>query len=381
MRERFRRGPAVAEAAGRPAPAAPAPRPGLSAVPWLARPARLLSRGIVHVVVIGLCLAWILPTVGLLVSSVRPAHHVARSGWWTIFADLFNPANYTLANYRHVLSTQGMWQSFLDSFLVAVPGTLLPMAIAAFAAFAFAWLPMKGRGFWFALVVALLVVPLQMTLIPILRVYNNIGLAGTLPGIWLAHTGYGLPFAIYLLRNFFASLPKELFEAAAIDGASPLGAFFRLALPMSVPALASLGIFQFLWVWNDLLVALIYLGGARRRDAAHAEIEQLGRFVRAGMARVDGSRLRDHGRAAHRVLRAAALLRPWNPRGGGEGVRCDGCIGHGPRGRTVCTTESWGTGRRPPSSGRTWPCGGFVCPVLTERRFLLRLWTRGGAGS
>lgn len=262
MRERFRRGPAVAEAAGRPAPAAPAPRPGLSAVPWLARPARLLSRGIVHVVVIGLCLAWILPTVGLLVSSVRPAHHVARSGWWTIFADLFNPANYTLANYRHVLSTQGMWQSFLDSFLVAVPGTLLPMAIAAFAAFAFAWLPMKGRGFWFALVVALLVVPLQMTLIPILRVYNNIGLAGTLPGIWLAHTGYGLPFAIYLLRNFFASLPKELFEAAAIDGASPLGAFFRLALPMSVPALASLGIFQFLWVWNDLLVALIYLGGA-----------------------------------------------------------------------------------------------------------------------
>ncbi len=134
------------------------------------------------------------------------------------------------------------------------------MAIAAFAAFAFAWLPMKGRGFWFALVVALLVVPLQMTLIPILRVYNNIGLAGTLPGIWLAHTGYGLPFAIYLLRNFFASLPKELFEAAAIDGASPLGAFFRLALPMSVPALASLGIFQFLWVWNDLLVALIYLG-------------------------------------------------------------------------------------------------------------------------
>ena len=109
---------------------------------------------------------------------------------------------------------------------------------------------------------ALLVVPLQMTLIPILRAYNNIGLGGTLPGIWFAHAGYGLPFAIYLLRNFFAALPKDLFEAAAIDGASPAGAFFRLVLPMSVPALASLGIFQFLWVWNDLLVALIYLGGA-----------------------------------------------------------------------------------------------------------------------
>ena len=239
---------------------APAPRRVRSSTA-LERLGRLVSRSLVHVVVIGLSVAWILPTVGLLVSSFRPAPHVARTGWWTIFTDLFNPENYTLANYEHVLSTQGMWKSFLDSFLIAVPGTLLPMAIAAFAAFAFSWLPMRGRSGWFALIVALLVVPLQMTLIPILRAYSQVGLAGTLPGIWLAHTGYGLPFAIYLLRNFFSSLPKDLFEAAAIDGASPLGAFFRLALPMSVPALASLGIFQFLWVWNDLLVALIYLGG------------------------------------------------------------------------------------------------------------------------
>lgn len=263
LRDRLRVKPAVAEAAGASMAHVPTPKPGLfESVPVLGKIARLTSRGVLHLVVIAVCLAWILPTVGLLISSVRPAHHVARSGWWTIFTDLFNPENYTLANYEHVLSTQGMWQSFLDSFLIAVPGTLLPMIIAAFAAFAFAWLPMRGRGFWFALVVALLVVPLQMTLIPILRAYSNIGLAGTLPGIWLAHAGYGLPFAIYLLRNFFASLPKELFEAAAIDGASPLGSFFRVALPMSVPALASLGIFQFLWVWNDLLVALIYLGGA-----------------------------------------------------------------------------------------------------------------------
>lgn len=263
IRARFRTTPAIAEAAGKSPAYVPAPKPGLfESVPALGKLARFVSRSLVHIVVVAICLAWILPTVGLLISSVRPAHHVAHSGWWTIFTDFFNPENYTLANYEHVLSTQGMWQSFLDSFMVAVPGTLIPMAIAAFAAFAFAWLPMRGRGFWFALVVALLVVPLQMTLIPILRAYNNIGLGGTLPGIWLAHAGYGLPFAIYLLRNFFAALPKDLFEAAAIDGASPAGAFFRLVLPMSVPALASLGIFQFLWVWNDLLVALIYLGGA-----------------------------------------------------------------------------------------------------------------------
>ncbi|MFO7265919.1 MAG: ABC transporter permease subunit [Limnochordales bacterium] len=251
---------AAATEASRREGTAPA-RPRRNVPPVFAKLGRVLSHSLVHVVVIAVCLAWILPTLGLLVSSFRPAADVARSGWWTVLADPFNPANYTLDNYRHVLSAQGMWRAFRDSFLITVPSTLLPMAIAALAAFAFAWLPMRGRGTWFALVVALLVVPLQMTLIPILRIYSNVGLAGTLPGIWLAHTGYGLPFAIYLLRNFFASLPRDLFEAAAIDGASPLGMFFRLALPMSVPALASLGIFQFLWVWNDLLVALIYLGG------------------------------------------------------------------------------------------------------------------------
>lgn len=261
----------VSEGPGALPPATPAVPPASASVkaakteaatpPGFAKLGRLLSRSLVHLVVIAVCLAWILPTVGLLVSSFRPAHQVARSGWWTVFADPFNPDNYTLANYQNVLSTQGMWQSLWDSFLITVPSTLLPMVIAALAAFAFAWLPLRGRGAWFALVVALLVVPLQMTLIPILRLYSQLGLAGSLPGVWLAHTGYGLPFAIYLLRNFFASLPRDLFEAAAIDGASPLGMFFRVALPMSVPALASLGIFQFLWVWNDLLVALIYLGG------------------------------------------------------------------------------------------------------------------------
>lgn len=218
----------------------------------------LLRHGVV-IIVVGL---WLVPALGLLISSLRTAPAVASSGWWTVLAKPFHTEQFTLENYRQVLSGQSMAKAFLDSFLVGVPATLLPMLLAAFAAYAFSWLPLRGKGFWFALVVALLVVPLQMTLIPVLRVYSNVGLSGTLPGIWLAHTGYGLPFAIYLLRNFFSSLPKDLFEAAAIDGASPWGTFFKLVLPMSTPALASLAIFQFLWVWNDLLVALIYLGGS-----------------------------------------------------------------------------------------------------------------------
>ena len=215
----------------------------------------------VHMAVVLTALAWFLPTLGLLVSSLRPAGDVLESGWWTVFANPFDLTRWTLANYEHVLRQQGMARAFLNSFVIALPATVLPILVASFAAFAFAWLDFPGRQALFLTVVAFLVVPLQMTFIPVLRVYNRLGLSGSLVGIWLAHTGYGLPFAVYLLRNFFGSLPGELFESAYIDGASPLSAFFRLALPMSTPALASLGIFQFLWVWNDLLVALIYLGG------------------------------------------------------------------------------------------------------------------------
>src|SRR4051795_2192943 len=155
-----------------------------------------------------------------------------------------------------------MGQGFLNSLVVAIPATVMPILIAAYAAYAFAWLEFPGRQWLFLLVVGLLVVPVQLTLIPVLRLFTTFGLTGSFLGIWLAHTGYGLPFAIYLLRNFFGELPREMFEAAEVDGAPPLVVFFRLVMPTSVPALASLAIFQFLWVWNDLLVALVYLGGS-----------------------------------------------------------------------------------------------------------------------
>ncbi len=218
---------------------------------------RLLRRGLLHLAVILICAAWLVPTLGLLVSSFRPARAIATSGWWTAFS---NPSQFTLDLYREALSASNMAQSFLNSLTITIPSTVIPIMIAAFAAYAFSWMRFPGRDFLFVAVVGLLVIPLQMTFIPVLRLFNTLGLSGTFVGLWLAHTGYGLPFAIYLLRNFFGALPRDLFESAYLDGASMMTAFFRLVLPLSVPALASLAIFQFLWVWNDLLVALIYLG-------------------------------------------------------------------------------------------------------------------------
>jgi len=226
-----------------------------------ARPAgfaAVAQRALLHLAVVLIAAVWLVPTIGLLVSSFRPPNLVATTGWWTAF---HSPLEFTLANYVQMLTTNNVAQSFVNSLLITVPATVLPILVAAFAAYAFSWMSFPGRDLVFFTVVGLLVVPLQMTLIPILRLYNEAGLTGTFPGIWLAHTAYGLPFAIYLLRNFFSSLPKEMMEAAEIDGASALVAFFRLILPTSVPALAALVIFQFLFVWNDLLVALIYLGG------------------------------------------------------------------------------------------------------------------------
>jgi alpha-glucoside transport system permease protein len=214
---------------------------------------------LLHLVLVVAMALWLLPVVGLLVSSFRPADRIASTGWWTALSP---PFQFTLENYRHVLGQANMARSFGNSLLVAIPATAMPILIAAYAAYAFAWMRFPGRRTLFLVVVGLLVVPLQVTLIPVLRLFNGLGLTGTFPAVWIAHTAYGLPFATYLLRAFIGELPAEMMESAAIDGASHAQIFFRLVLPTSIPALASLAIFQFMWVWNDLLVALIYLGGA-----------------------------------------------------------------------------------------------------------------------
>ena len=329
---------------------------------------KVLSRIPTHFIIIFTILVWIIPTFGLLITSLRPSQDINSTGWWTVFtsqkaggpyaqycaschgadgkalpgADLTDPnviskyprslqllallrkdingqlhmgdiplpsaqeaadiasdlksggvttPRFTISNYvdalvgyrgtrtyaedcrdktqstdihcniSDLLNPRGMGRAFLNSLLVTIPATILPILFAAFAGYAFAWLDFKGRFVLFALLVGLQVVPLQMTLVPISRLYAQLGLNGTFLGVWLFHTGFGLPYAIYLMRNFLGSLPNDLFEAAYIDGASHWTVFYRLVLPLAMPAIASLGIFQFLWVWNDLLVALVFLGG------------------------------------------------------------------------------------------------------------------------
>jgi alpha-glucoside transport system permease protein len=331
---------------------------------------RFLSKIPLHLVIIGMVVLWLIPTLGLLVTSFRPFQSANSTGWWTVFspprgaaeyeqhcaschgpegqaiaeADLSDPdlvnqfprslqllaslrqefdgqphmgdqaipepqaaadiavylrrisgieavPRFTLNNYidafmgyrgtttyreacetgdvpldlncdtSDLLNPRGMGRAMLNSLFVTLPATVLPLLFAAFAAYAFSWLHFRGRQVLFAILVGLQVVPLQMTLVPISRVYAQAGLNGTFLGVWLFHTGFGLPYAIYLMRNFLGSLPRDLFESAYLDGASHWTAFYRLALPLAVPAIASLTIFQFLWVWNDLLVALVFLGG------------------------------------------------------------------------------------------------------------------------
>jgi len=207
-----------------------------------------------------ICLLWTIPTLGLLVTSVRDPKNISTSGWWTALLHPFDANQWTLSNYQTVLSSDGMGNAFINSLIVTVPSVAIPITIAAFAAYAFAWVPFRGRGILFTIVVALLVVPIQMSLIPILQIYSAGNLYGSFLGIWLAHTGFGLPLAIFLLYNYMSQLPRDLFESAAIDGATHLQTFIRLVLPLSIPALGAIAIFQFLWVWNDLLVALVFLG-------------------------------------------------------------------------------------------------------------------------
>ncbi len=228
----------------------------------------------VKVSVVMIAALWSLPTVGLLITSFRPPNDINTSGWWTVFAHPLE-TTWTTVNYTQVLAANGMFDAFVNSLIVTIPATVIPITIAAFAAYAFAWMRFPGRGILFAIVVGLLVVPLQMTLVPLLRTYNVLDLTGSFLGIWLAHAGFGLPLAIYLLYNYISQLPKDIFESAFIDGASHYTAFTRLVLPLSLPALASFAIFQFLWVWNDLLVALIFLGTDSKVAVVTARLNEL----------------------------------------------------------------------------------------------------------
>jgi alpha-glucoside transport system permease protein len=234
---------------------------------------------------------WTLPTMGLLINSFRDSVDSSSTGWWT---SVLNPfaTDWTMGNYATVLTTGGLFDALINSLIVTIPATVIPITLAAFAAYGFAWLRFRGRGLLFGVLVGLLVVPLQLSLVPLLQVYQGSGLTGSFVGIWLAHTGFGLPLAVFILYGFISQLPKDLFESAFIDGASPFTAFTKLVLPLSVPALAAFAIFQFLWVWNDFLVALVFLGTSS--DVAVLTIE---------LASIVGSR----GEAYH-LLTAAAFV-------------------------------------------------------------------------
>lgn len=232
----------------------------------------VISRAPLHALLIAIVILWSVPTIALLVSSFREGSAISTSGWWQA---LTHPGQLTLDNYDAVLGTRGMGRAFLNSLVITVPATALVVLVAAFAAYAFAFMDFPGRNQLFLLIVAMLVVPLQMTLIPLLSLYGHLTIDVGMPlihgnvfgvnsftGLWLAHAAYGLPFAVFLLRNFFAGLPRDLLDSAYIDGASDFTVFRRLVLPLAAPSLASLAIFQFLWVWNDLLVSLVFLGDA-----------------------------------------------------------------------------------------------------------------------
>jgi len=302
------------------------PRPSI----W----ARIFDRWQVKLAVTIIVILWVIPTLGLFITSFRVSDAINTSGWWTVFTNI-GENEWTLSNYTEVLDRAGFGNAFLNSLAVTIPSTVIPITIAAFAAYGFAWMDFRGRNLLFVLVVALLVVPLQMALIPILRLYTSGGhlstwllvaillaatisaavfllqrrggviplvffglltigagalwlngtevvtifpdlnLNGTFLAVWLAHTGFGLPLAIYLLRNYMGSLPSSIVESAEIDGADHFTIFTRLMVPLSVPVLASFAIFQFLWVWNDLLIALIFLGGEPKNQVLTQALMEL----------------------------------------------------------------------------------------------------------
>ena len=222
--------------------------PGSGRASWPAR-----------IVLLVLCLLWAIPTIGIIVTSFRTPEAALTSGWWTAITSPLDFTQWTISNYTQAWDG-GMGNAFINSFAVTLPATVIPIMIAAFAAYAFTFIEFPFRDTLFVIIVALLVVPNQVALVPLLRLYTDIGLTGQFAAVYLAHIGFGMPLAIYILRNYMSTLPKAVVESAKIDGASHFKTFWKLIVPMSVPALASFAIFQFLWVWNDLLIALLYLG-------------------------------------------------------------------------------------------------------------------------
>ncbi|MFE9447551.1 carbohydrate ABC transporter permease [Streptomyces sp. NPDC006739] len=216
---------------------------------------RGLGNGLVQAFLVVVGLLWLTPLAGLFLSSLRSAQDTAKGGWWTALA---SPGQLSFANYSTLLGNAGMTRAFWNTVLISVPATVLVVVLAALAGYAFAWLDFPLREPLFLLVVALLVVPVQIGLLPVAKLFGQLGLFGTIPGVVLFHVAYGLPFAVFLLRNYFAEMPKEMLEAARMDGGGEWRIFTRLVLPVGRPAIASLAIFQFLWVWNDMLVALLF---------------------------------------------------------------------------------------------------------------------------
>jgi alpha-glucoside transport system permease protein len=237
------------------------------------RISRFLARSPVHILLVVVGLIWLVPTIGLFLTSLLSAQDYLEGGWWQIFSE---PSKFTFDNYSAIFDNEAITSSLVTTIWIAIGGTLLPIVVGALAGYAFAWLEFPGRDWLFVIVIALLVVPLQMALIPMFRLYETFGINDTVLALVLFHTGFGLPFAIFLLRNFFIGIPKDLLEAARIDGASEIRIFLRLILPLGLPAIASLAIFQFLWTWNDLLVALVF--GRETQPITVAIYSQLAAF-------------------------------------------------------------------------------------------------------
>ncbi|GAA2457572.1 carbohydrate ABC transporter permease [Streptomyces glaucus] len=263
--------------AGTPPKAAPA-QPAKAGRSLGSRLAEGVGGGLVRVFLVVVGLFWLVPTIGLLISSLRAPRDMAASGWWEVFTE---PAQLTFESYDKLLGNGDITDSLVNTVLITVPSTVLVVVIGSLAGYAFAWMEFPGRDWWFLGVVGLLVVPVQVALIPIAELFGGIGLFGSVLGVVLFHTGFGLPFAVFLLRNFFAEIPRELLEAARLDGAGELRLFARVVMPLGGPAIASLGIFQFLWVWNDMLIALVFTdsGSQPITVALQTQVRQFGNNI------------------------------------------------------------------------------------------------------